>query len=233
MLERLQKYLAGAGVASRRKCEELIQQGLISVNSETIRKPGFKIDPEKDVICINNRRLKPGDKKYYILNKPGGYVCSCSKNDNAPIVTELIPEKKLFPVGRLDKNTEGLIILTNDGDFGQSVIHPSANLWKEYYVVLDRGISSDDMERFSLGIEIDGRPTAPARISSAAGNGRKLTVSITEGRNRQIRKMFSALGYKIVYLKRTKIGRLNIGNLKPGYYKPVSKDFLWKKIFSE
>lgn len=233
MLERLQKYLAGAGIASRRKCEELIQQGLISVNSEIIKKPGFKIDPEKDVICINNRRLRPKDKKYYIVNKPGGYVCSCSKNDNAPIVTELIPGEKLFPVGRLDKNTEGLIILTNDGDFGQSVIHPGSNLWKEYYVVLDRGISAADRERFSRGIKIDGRPTAPARIASAAENGRKLAVSITEGRNRQIRKMFSALGYKVVYLKRTKIGRLNIGNLKPGYYKPVSKDFLWEKIFSE
>ncbi len=233
MLERLQKYLANAGVASRRKCEEFIQQGLVSVNKVIIRKPGFKINSEKDIVCINNRQLKPRDKKYFIVNKPGGYVCSCSKNDDAPIVTELIPEKKLFPVGRLDKDTEGLIILTNDGDFGQSVIHPSSNLWKEYRVVLDGEITGAELERFRNGIEIDGRLTAPARVSLTGKNGKELAVSIMEGRNRQIRKMFSALGYKIIYLKRTKIGRLNIGNLKPGYYKPVSRDFLWKKIFSE
>ncbi|MDD5644294.1 MAG: pseudouridine synthase [bacterium] len=233
MRERLQKYLANAGVASRRKCEEFIQQGLVSVNGAIIKKPGTKVDPEKDTVRINNKRLRPKNKIYFIINKPRGYVCSCLKNDRAPIITELIPEKNTFPVGRLDKDTEGLIILTNDGDFGQAVIHPGSDIRKEYYVVLNGEICDEDLDNFRRGVSLDGKLTAPAGALFIKEDRKKLTVSITEGRNRQIRKMFSGLGYKVVYLKRTKIGRLSLGGVKPGNYKPVSRDFLWEKIFSE
>ncbi|MCK4948117.1 MAG: rRNA pseudouridine synthase [Candidatus Aureabacteria bacterium] len=227
---RLQKFLAAAGIAARRKCEEFIALGFVSVNGEKITEPGLKINPEKDIVLFKGKKVLPEKKIYYILNKPKGYVCSCSRKDRSLIVIDLIPGKKIFPVGRLDKGTEGLLILTNDGDVTQKIIHPSKKVVKSYYVVIDRKISLADTDKIRKGVKIDEKITLSAVVTPSGSAKNKLTVEITEGRNRQIRKIFEAVGYKIVYLKRKSIGKLSLCGLQTGEYKEISRDFLCRKI---
>ncbi|MEA3347190.1 MAG: pseudouridine synthase [Candidatus Auribacterota bacterium] len=227
---RLQKFLAAAGIAARRKCEEFIARGLVSVNGAKITEPGFKINPEKDIVLFKGKRVLPESKIYYILNKPKGYVCSCSHKDRSLIVTDLVPGKKIFPAGRLDKGTEGLLILTNDGDVAQKITHPSKKVVKSYYVVIDKEISRGDADKIRKGVIIDGKISLPAVVAPLVSTKNKLTVKITEGRNRQIRKIFEILGYKVVYLKRKSIGNLSLGGLQTGEYKEISRDFLCRKI---
>lgn len=227
---RLQKFLAASGIAARRKCEEFIARGLVTVNGTKITEQGFKINPEKDIVLFRGKRVLPERKIYYILNKPKGYVCSCSRKDKSPIVTDLIPRKKIFPVGRLDKGTEGLLILTNDGNIAQKITHPSKKVAKSYYVVINKEISRGDMDKIRKGVIIDGKISLPAVVTPLVSTKNKLTVQITEGRNRQIRKIFEILGYKIVYLKRKSIGKLSLGGLQTGEYKEISRDSLYRKI---
>ena len=230
---RLQKFLAAAGIAARRKCEEFIALGFVSVNGEKITEPGLKINPEKDIVLFKGKKVLPEKKIYYILNKPKGYVCSCSRKDKSLIVIDLIPvisEKKIFPVGRLDKGTEGLLILTNDGDIAQKIIHPSKKVVKSYYAVIDRKISLDDTDKIRRGVKIDEKISLSAVVTPLGSAKNRLTVEITEGRNRQIRKIFEAVGYKIVYLKRKSIGKLSLCGLQTGEYKEISRDFLCRKI---
>ncbi len=218
--------MAESGIASRRNCEELIKQGLVKVNGKTA-KLGDKADYEKDRIEVNGKPVKKQNKVYIILNKPKGILCSVKGEFGRKTVIDLVScKEKIFPVGRLDFNTEGLLILTNDGDFANRIIHPSSNIKKTYQLTLDRQLTLNNLKRIKEGIEIEGRKVNIIDINQ---NKELITLSIHEGRKHIIRKVFDILGYGIKNLKRISIGNL-ILNLAYGEYKFVSREWLEKKI---
>lgn len=226
---RLQKFLSQAGVASRRKSEELILQGIIKVNGNTA-KIGDKINPNKDIVFLNGKKIKlPSENKYYImLYKPRGYITTMSDEKNRKCVAQLIKDipARLHPVGRLDKDSEGLLLMTNDGDFTNNIIHPSRHVSKTYRVTVRPTISEDQIVKLCTGIEIDDRETLPAKVDviSQEPNRCVLEISIQEGRNRQIRKMCESLGLEVARLKRISIGKIKLGMLKPGLWRNLSGD---------
>ncbi len=218
--------MAQAGVASRRKCEELIKKGLVKVNGKTA-KLGDKAD-ENDNITVNGKLIKKEKMVYVILNKPKGILCSVGDKFGRKTVVDLIKcREKIFPVGRLDLDSEGLLILTNDGDFANEVMHPRYNVKKAYSVVLDRALSKGDLQRIRNGINVEGRKV---NILALNQNKNKVELSIHEGRKHIIKKLFGLLGYKVTSLKRVSIGKLS-PNLSAGKYKFVSKEWLKKNIF--
>ncbi len=218
---RLQKFLADAGVASRRKSEELIKSGKIKVNGEPVREMGIKVDPEDDAIFFRGKKVEIPQKKIYIaLYKPEGYLSSCRRFKEKTVL-DLIPEKKrLYPAGRLDKNSSGLIILTNDGDLAEKITHPRYEKEKEYEVLVDQSISQEDLEKMERGIKIGGKKTAPAEAEKISS--KKFKIILKEGRKRQIRRMVDALGYNVLKLKRTRIKNIRLNNLKPGEWRYLS-----------
>ncbi|MDS1030663.1 pseudouridine synthase [Bacillota bacterium LX-D] len=224
MKERIQKVLARAGVASRRASEDLITQGKVFVNGEKITQLGYKVDPEEDEVVVEGQNIKINKNKIYILlNKPTGYVTTLKDPQGRKTVIDLLKDvpTRLFPVGRLDLNTEGLLILTNDGDFTYKLTHPKHQV-KKTYIALVKGIPDQrGIRRLQKGIELEDGMTAPAivRIIQKFKNSAKVEVVIHEGRNRQVRRMLAAIGHPVLSLKRTKIGNLNIGNLKTGEYR--------------
>lgn len=226
MLERIQKIMAQAGIASRRRCEELIRKGLVKVNGKTA-KLGDKAD-EKDRIEVNGKLIKKERKIYVILNKPRGILCSVGDKFRRKTVIDLVKcKERVFPVGRLDFDSEGLMILTNDGDFANRVIHPRYNIKKTYLVVLDKPLRKEDIERIKNGIKIEGRKV---NVFDLKQNKGEIQLSIHEGRKHIIKELFNLLGYKVVGLKRVSIGKLTL-NLEVGEYKFVSGEWLKKNIF--
>ena len=240
MLERLQKLIATAGLASRRHAEEMIEAGQVTVNGQVVSTLGAKADPEKDHIKVKGRLINPllvgREKVYILLNKPKGYLSSVSDPEKRPLVTELVPEKlgRLYPVGRLDFNTEGLLILSNDGEFTNFVTSARNHVAKVYEVKV-KGVPPDvAIERLRRGIILeDGVRTKPAEIVKAdeSENNAWFTVTLHEGRNQQIRKMFDAIGHSVTKLRRVQIGflkdeRLPVGSwrmLAPGEVKRMMK----------
>jgi 23S rRNA pseudouridine2605 synthase len=223
-LERLQKYMASCGVASRRKCEEIIAEGRVKVNGVTVREAGLKIQPGKDRVTVDGREIIPANKPVYImLNKPVGYVSTVRDQFMRPTVLDLVRGVKgrIYPVGRLDYDSEGLILLTNDGNFAYGLTHPRHKVDKTYMVVVQGRPDRIEIDRIRSGVEIDGRMTSPAdiRVESIQGNKTTFRVVIHEGRNRQVRRMFEAIGYTVVSLKRTGIGKLQLGTLAPGKWR--------------
>lgn len=223
-MERLQKYMASCGVASRRKCEEIIAEGRVKVNGVTVQEAGLKIQPRKDRITVDGREIIPEKKPVYImLNKPVGYVSTVRDQFMRPTVLDLVKGVKgrIYPVGRLDYDSEGLILLTNDGDFAYGLTHPGHRVDKTYIVVVLGRPSRREIDSIRKGTEIDGRMTSPAdiRVESIQGNKTTLRVVIHEGRNRQVRRMFESIGYTVVSLKRTGIGKLQLGTLAPGKWR--------------
>lgn len=223
-LERLQKYMASCGVASRRKCEEIIAEGRVKVNGVTVREAGLKIQPGKDRVTVDGKEIIPANKPVYImLNKPVGYVSTVRDQFMRPTVLDLVRGVKgrIYPVGRLDYDSEGLILLTNDGNFAYGLTHPRHKVDKTYIVVVQGSPSRKEIDRLRKGVEIDGRMTSPAdiRVESVQGNKTTFRVVIHEGRNRQVRRMFEAIGYTVVSLKRTGIGKLQLGTLAPGKWR--------------
>jgi len=221
---RLQKFMAQCGVASRRKCEEIIQQGRVKVNGKTVNQLGFKIDPEKDIVEVDGERISLQSHKVYImLNKPFGVISSAKDEKGRKTVVDLVKDKvnvRVFPVGRLDFDTTGLILLTNDGEFAYKVTHPKHDIEKTY-IALIKGIpSKEEIERFEKGLLIDGKMTAPAKFKVLKQiNGNAIVeIKIHEGRNRQIRKMCDMIGHKVLKLKRIAIGKLQLGKLKEGEF---------------
>lgn len=231
MKERLQKLIAAAGIASRRHAEELIRTGKVSINGETITELGTKADPETDHIKVNGRLinslLKSQEKVYVLLNKPKGYLSSLSDPKGRPLVTSLVPVSlgRLHPVGRLDFNTEGLLLLTNDGELTNHITAARNRIPKVYRVKV-KGIPPEyAVERLRRGIRLDdGHRTAPAeitRLEETAVNA-WFEVTLHEGRNQQIRRMFDAIGYSVVKLSRVRIGSLTDTKLKTGAWRPLS-----------
>jgi len=231
MQQRLQKLIAAAGVASRRHAEELITAGRVTVNGEVIKELGSKADPDKDHIKVNgkliNPQLKSREKVYVLLNKPKGYLSSVSDPDGRPLVTELLPPSlgKLHPVGRLDFNTEGLLLLTNDGDF-TNFVTAARNRVQKVYEVKVKGVPAENgIQRLRRGITLeDGTRTAPARIKllNETQTNAWYEVLLHQGRNQQVRRMFELIGHSVLKLRRVRIGFLNDENLKPGYWRFLS-----------
>ena len=226
MQERLQKILSAAGISSRRAAESLITEGRITVNGSVITALGSKADPATDKICLDGKAITvPQIKRYILLNKPAGYVTTLKDPDGRPIISDLlkgIPER-LYPVGRLDFNTEGLILLTNDGEWANRLAHPRNEIEKEYLVKIRGGLSVEQTDQLEKGIELDDGITAPAKVAIIRVMEKNVwfTITIHEGRYRQVRRMCEALGLPIVKLKRVRYGCVLLGDLGPGEYRPL------------
>lgn len=226
-LLRLQKYIAECGVASRRAAEEMITAGRVRVNKKTVTELGTKINPEKDKVFVDEKPIRADQKKYYImLNKPIGYISSAKDQFERKTVTELVEDldARLYPVGRLDYDSEGLLFLTNDGDFTYHLTHPGNGVKKKYQVGVKGFMDMETVKRLRRGVEIDGRMTAPARVelTKIHEDTTDLTFVIGEGRNRQIRKMCEAVGFEVVRLRRVAIGNVVLGKLPKGKWRHLT-----------
>lgn len=225
MEERLQKIIAAAGIASRRKAEELIQAGSVAVNGKIVTELGTKADPTKDHIKVRGKLINPGqqEKVYILLNKPIGYLTSRSDPQKRQLVVDLVGPyaAKVHPVGRLDLNTEGLILLTNDGEFTNLIAHASHNVPKVYEAKVKGKPSEWQINKLARGVEIDGARTAPAQIvlMEETETNAWYEVTLHEGRNQQIRKMFDSIGHSVVKLRRIAIGFLKEEKIKPGEFR--------------
>ncbi|MDR2904025.1 MAG: rRNA pseudouridine synthase [Clostridiales bacterium] len=225
---RLQKYLSEAGVASRRKSEEFILAGRVTVNGETVRTLGTKVDDAADTVLFDGAPVKKKEQFVYLmLHKPEGYVTTSKDQFDRPAVLDLLKDVKerVFPVGRLDFDTSGLLILTNDGELTYKLTHPKHNIDKVYIARLFGEPTAEELARFRGGVEIDGRTTAPASIEIIKKDARFTSAKITikEGRNRQVRKMCEAIDHKVAVLKRVATGKLFLGDLQKGDYRHLTK----------
>ena len=226
MEERLQKVMAQSGVASRRACEEMIKDGRVLVNGKQAVL-GDKVDPAKDHILIDGKPLAPEEpRQYLVVNKPFGYITTSKDQFGRKSVLDLIPDiqQRVYPVGRLDYDSEGLVLLTNDGDLAYRVTHPKFELPKSYVVRLRGKVTMDAVYRLRTGVILEDGRTAPAQVEVMKPDGEDsiLRISITEGRNRQLRRMCAKVGYEVVRLTRTAIGPINLGKLAPASYRPLS-----------
>lgn len=222
--QRLSKWLAASGVASRRACEDLIFAGRVKVNKEVVHLPQTPVD-SNDVILVDNKPITQIEKKvYYLLNKPKGYICSAKGNPKTKLVLDLFEdvEQRLFTVGRLDKDTCGLLIVTNDGLFANQVIHPSANIHKEYLAKTDSEISPEHLIAISNGTLVEGIYVKPIRVKKV----RKGTVKITiaEGKKREVRNLLEAAGLQVRELTRIRIGGLQLGSLPIGTWRAMTEN---------
>lgn len=223
---RINKYMAECGVASRRACDEMILEGRVKVNGKKIDTPGLEVNEFNDVVTLDGRRITLVSKKYYImLHKPKGYVTTVKDDKGRKTVMELIKiRSRLYPVGRLDYDTEGLLLLTNDGQLAYALTHPSHEVPKTYIAKIKGKISDTEVRQLRKGVEIDGKMTLPAvvKIIETDDEFSRVEVTIKEGRNHQIKKMFEVVGKEVVFLKRTAIGPLKLGGLGRGEYKNLT-----------
>lgn len=226
-MERLHKFMARAGVASRRQCEELIARGRVKINGRVITTLGLKIDPLKDRVEVDGRPLaRPEKKVYLLLNKPAGYVTTVKDPRGRAKVTDLLRgiKQRVYPVGRLDYDTEGLLLLTNDGDLAYALTHPRHEVPKTYLARVKGVPAPEKLKALARGVPLEDGPTAPARVrlvSDKGGNG-LLEITIHEGRNRQVRRMCEHIGHPVLALRRVRIGPLELGGLKPGQYRHLT-----------
>lgn len=230
---RLQKYIAMCGAASRRKAEELIRQGRIIVNGETVCEMGFPVN-EKDTVLLDGRQLLPEEQKFYImLNKPKGFVTTAKDQFGRATVLDLVKglNARVYPVGRLDYDTTGLLILTNDGEFVNMVTHPGNKIEKVYEVTSNGCPDAGSLEKLRNGIDLGDFKTAPAKVQIISehknNSGKAITrirIIIGEGKNRQVRRMFAKIGFPVLKLHRVATGGLQLGSLKPGEYKFMDKE---------
>ena len=232
---RLQKFMAECGVASRRKSEELIEMGKVKVNGH-VAHIGDKINPKKDLVTVRGKKINKVDRMYYImLNKPRGYVTTVSDELGRKTVMDLIDVKaRIYPVGRLDKDSEGLLILTNDGSFANALTHPKHNYAKVYRVTVRPSVNDEILDKLRNGIEIDGRKTAPCDVNIVTEEeGRAvLEFILREGRNRQIRTMCEAVNLEVARLKRISIGPVKLGMLQPGKSRELTDNEVRKLLRS-
>ncbi len=229
MLERLQKILSAAGVASRREAETMITAGRVAVNGLVVTELGTKADPARDRITLDGKPVRLQESRLYILlYKPAGYVTTLKDPEGRPVVTSLLKgiRERVYPVGRLDYNTEGLLLLTNDGAWANALAHPRHEVEKEYLVKVRGKVSSEQVARLSGGVELDDGRTAPAkvRIEQESQMNSRLSVTIHEGRYRQVRRMCEAVGLTVAALKRVRYGFLHLGELKQGEFRHLTAD---------
>ncbi|NWG21674.1 MAG: pseudouridine synthase, partial [Chloroflexi bacterium] len=226
--ERLQKVLASAGIASRRDCEEYIADGRVMVNGKVVRVPGTRVDPENDEILVDGTPIgKIHHRTYVMLHKPAGVVSTTDDPQGRPTVVDLVDlEQRLFPVGRLDYDSEGLLLLTDDGELTQQLTHPSHQIEKEYRVLLNAVPSPDALRAWRTGVELDGAPTAPAWVEliERVPEGAWVRVILHEGRKRQIREVARLLGYEVLRLIRVREGSLALGDLPSGTWRFLTDD---------
>lgn len=226
--ERLQKYIARCGVSSRRKAEELILNGCVKVNGAVVTELGTKINPEKDFVTVDNKKISETKKLVYIkLYKPEGYVTTVKDQFGRKTVLDLINiNERIYPIGRLDYNTSGLLLLTNDGDLANKLMHPKYHIYKTYVAEVEGRISEEAIMKLKSGVKIEDYKTAPARVNliSVSGNSSVVQVSIYEGKNRQVRKMLDAVGHSVRSLKRISFGKINLDDLKPGSWVHLNEE---------
>ncbi len=222
-LVRVQKFLSQAGVCSRRKGEGFIRQGRVRVNGETVTLLGTKVDPVKDRVELDGRRIALKEEKIYLaLNKPKGYVSSCS-HPGKPLVIDLVDlPQRVYPIGRLDKDSTGLLLLTNDGPLHHRLSHPSFDHEKEYEVTVEPPIADETLHRLADGIRLKGIKTRPARVSRLSG--RRFRITLKEGRNRQIRRMTAKVGHTVTRLKRIRMANIRLKNLAPGAWRHLTPE---------
>lgn len=233
---RLQKYLSMCAVASRRKAEELIAQGRVKVNGR-VAQVGDKVNPRKDTVTVGGKKIVAERKHVYImLHKPRGFITTMDDEMGRKCVAELVSDVgvRVYPVGRLDKDSEGLLLMTNDGEFANHMTHPSKHIPKNYRVTVRPDVTEDMITAFAVGMEIDGRMTAPAdaHIIEKQDNRVVMEIVLYEGRNRQIRKMCESLGLEVARLKRTSMGSLKLGMLPPGKWRELTEDEVHKLMVS-
>lgn len=227
MEERLQKILSQAGVASRREAERMITDGRVMVNGAPVNELGTKADPSRDNITVDGKPVTVEEKRVYILlNKPVGYMTTLKDPEGRPIVTDLLKGLgvRVFPVGRLDYNTEGLLLLTNDGEWANSLAHPRHEVDKEYLVRVRGTVTREQITRLEQGVELEDGKTAPARVAvtKQSDNNTWISITIHEGRYRQVRRMCEAVSLSVVRLRRIRYGALAIGELKLGEYRRLT-----------
>lgn len=225
-MERLQKYLSAQGIASRRKCEELIKEGKVKVNGKIVKVLGTKVS-KNDEVLVDNKPVNSIEKEYYLLYKPEGVISSVKDEKNRKTVVDLIDTKaRIYPVGRLDYDTSGIILLTNDGELSNLLSHPSGNIEKLYSVKVSGILKGNHIKMLESGIVIDGMKTKKAKAKlkkiDKANQKSYIELTITEGRNHQVKNMFNALGFKVVKLKRLKYSFLDLTGLKKGEYRPLT-----------
>lgn len=228
-MERLQKILAQAGVASRRKCEELILSGAVEVNGEPVTTLGTKADPAVDVITVKGRSIRSEKKLYVMLNKPKGVITSAKDPQGRKVVADFLPgiKERIYPVGRLDYDTEGLLLLTNDGEFANLLTHPKHHVPKTYLATVKGVPHGTALEQLQAGVKLEDGMTSPAEVEYHDVNMEKseatIRITIHEGRNRQVRRMFEAVGHKVVRLKRVRFGELGLDGLPRGKFRHLSE----------
>lgn len=225
---RINKYLALCGVGSRRTCDKMIEMGLVKVNG-SVCNLGAEIDENSDVITVEGKRVSKAQKyEYYLMNKPKGYVCTVKDDLGRKTVMDLLPKTsvRVFPVGRLDYDSEGLLIFTNDGDLANRLTHPSNEIPKTYLVKIEGTLPESDIEKLRTGVVIDGVKTKKCnlKIVEATHEYTKFNITITEGRNRQVRKMFETVGKEVKFLKRIKVGDLTLTGLDRGAVRKLTKE---------
>ena len=234
---RLQKYLSECAVASRRKSEELIANGRVKVNG-VVAQIGDKISPKHDTVTVNGKKvIKPGkDKMYIMLHKPRGFITTMSDEMDRKCVAELIKDvsARVYPIGRLDRDSEGMLLFTNDGEFANAMMHPSKHVSKTYRVTVRPFVTEEQLTAITQGIMIDDRKTAPAevRVVTKEENRTVLEMVLYEGRNREIRKMCEELGLEVARLKRTAVGSVKLGRLKQGAWRELSDDEVRKLMLA-
>lgn len=224
---RLQKFLARAGAASRRGSEDLMTAGRVTVNGVTVSELGAKVDPLTDVVAVDGREVRLTDTAVYLaLSKPAGYVTTMSDPQGRPVVADLVPTDEypgLFAVGRLDLDTTGLLLFTTDGELGHRLLHPRHKVAKTYLAKVDGSVAEGDLDRLRHGIELDDGPTAPAVVETLSVAGTSdVAITIREGRKRQVRRMFSAIGHPVLELHRTSFGPIELGNLPAGSWRELT-----------
>lgn len=226
---RLQKFMANAGIASRRKCEEYIAMGRVEVNGETVRQPGFLVDPLKDSVKYMGKPVQTAPEHIYImLNKPAGCVCTCHDEKGRETVMRYVKDigERLYPVGRLDFASEGLLLLTNDGELANRLTHPKHRVQKKYLTVVKGEVNEEDIRKLSEGVVIDGYKTAPTvfKVLNSTPDRSEVLSILSEGKNRQVRRMFEAIDKEVLYLKRVGVGDIKLGNLKKGKYRHLTEE---------
>ncbi len=225
---RLNKFLAQAGVASRREVDKMIVEGRITVNGRVVRILGTKIDDEKDRVELDGKRVEKEEEMIYLmLNKPPGYLVTLKDPFRRPTIKELLPslKERIYPVGRLDYDSEGLLLLTNNGELAHRLAHPRYRVPKNYVVEVKGVPESSKISRLERGVYIDGKKTAPARIAKLSGSAKKtlLRIEIHEGRKREVKRMFEAVGHRVLRLKRVGFGGLRLGKLQTGKWRFLTR----------